>query len=257
MQQCLPLAVLKPFNTKHNGSNTVKPLQQCLPLAVLKHAKISAKYELPAVATVLTACGIETIIIISINIKLTYVATVLTACGIETTSYILVLFSKIDSVATVLTACGIETLDNTGSKSLKSSLQQCLPLAVLKQRYTPNIWSISPTLQQCLPLAVLKLTLKQVVKANMYLSVATVLTACGIETMLVRVSPPFTICVATVLTACGIETQRNNTIPLGVHSLQQCLPLAVLKPFRMRLTSNRTSSVATVLTACGIETKWC
>ena len=39
----------------------------------------------PAVATVLTACGIETkLIIILKNVIIVLVATVLTACGIET-----------------------------------------------------------------------------------------------------------------------------------------------------------------------------
>ena len=38
----------------------------------------------PAVATVLTACGIETLVIVSIGCSFTLVATVLTACGIET-----------------------------------------------------------------------------------------------------------------------------------------------------------------------------
>ena len=68
------------------------------------------------------------------------------------------------AVATVLTACGIETcdgLDRTGSKSLKSSLQQYLPLAVLKQLQSSPLPQPSLSerwLQQYLPLAVLKLT---------------------------------------------------------------------------------------------------
>ena len=40
----------------------------------------------PAVATVLTACGIETLYTI-IMVEIYLVATVLTACGIETLSY--------------------------------------------------------------------------------------------------------------------------------------------------------------------------
>ena len=63
--------------------------------------------------------------------------------------------------------------------------------------------------------------------------VATVPTACGIET-----SPPISEChyltflaVATVPTACGIETRTSRVIsPIGLNMLQQCLPLAVLKP---------------------------
>ena len=61
--------------------------------------------------------------------------------------------------------------------------------------------------------------------------VATVLTACGIETCLIRLYCRKTLIrVATVLTACGIETSRNQ----GGRGLRR--------------------RVATVLTACGIET---
>ena len=61
LQQCLPLAVLKPSIFVVFSQSSFLPLQQCLPLAVLKHknfyAVISVEYT---VATVLTACGIET-----------------------------------------------------------------------------------------------------------------------------------------------------------------------------------------------------
>ena len=65
----------------------------------------------PAVATVLTACGIETPAILdSISRIITLlVATVLTACGIETQCYQSHQFGIQLLVATVLTACGIET----------------------------------------------------------------------------------------------------------------------------------------------------
>ena len=57
----------------------------------------------------LTACGIETWHFLIINKPIEIVATVLTACGIETdNSYFLVAIKQI-FVATVLTACGIET----------------------------------------------------------------------------------------------------------------------------------------------------
>ena len=68
------------------------------------------------------------------------------------------------------------------------------------------------------------------------------LTACGIETSKVKLRMEVYI-VATVLTACGIETD-----PTAVHSvtrdikLQQCLPLAVLKPNANDSTSNAVSS---------------
>ena len=66
-------------------------------------------YELK-VATVLTACGIETYFLGSFRLRYgLYVATVLTACGIETLNRIQ-LFALQEQVATVLTACGIETL---------------------------------------------------------------------------------------------------------------------------------------------------
>ena len=62
--------------------------------------------------------------------------------------------------------------------------------------------------------------------------------------------------VATVLTACGIETIYYIVKCLQIFSLQQYLPLAVLKP--QPFTCNvifQLSGVATVLTACGIETQ--
>ena len=42
---------------------------------------------------------------------------------------------------------------------------------------------------------------------------------------------------------------------LSDGSLQQYLPLAVLKHYRMKFNEEYTNDVATVLTACGIETK--
>ena len=60
--------------------------------------------------------------------------------------------------------------------------------------------------------------------------------------------------VATVLTACGIETSSLKPIEAFV-SLQQCLPLAVLKQgCHCGLLPPLLLKVATVLTACGIET---
>ena len=62
----------------------------------------------PAVATALTACGIETRLLSILNSNGSSVATALTACGIETvlTHHII---QGLYSVATALTACGIET----------------------------------------------------------------------------------------------------------------------------------------------------
>ena len=62
--------------------------------------------------------------------------------------------------------------------------------------------------------------------------------------------------VATVLTACGIETDSIKNCYFVFCSLQQCLPLAVLKPSISSISAMRLKliGVATVLTACGIET---
>ena len=86
----------------------------------------------PAVATVLTACGIETWQRNRIRfVQKLHVATVLTACGIET-EYTQINFTGNACVATVLTACGIETVIYHNSRIGYNKLQQYLPLAVLK-----------------------------------------------------------------------------------------------------------------------------
>ena len=148
-------------------------LQQCLPLAVLKPI-IEAYCFLPEkVATVLTACGIETINAQrhaadqlkccnsayrlrywnphdpNLNAYYKSVATVLTACGMRrrvrgsrgakrrwgphiSSPWPKGRENKGDE-ATVLTACGIETLDDRYLlPEMVNQLQQCLPLAVLK-----------------------------------------------------------------------------------------------------------------------------
>ena len=62
------------------------------------------------VATVPTACGIETMeAIVFFHTGISIVATVPTACGIET-QVILYLLVKMQMVATVPTVCGIETI---------------------------------------------------------------------------------------------------------------------------------------------------
>ena len=106
------------------------------------------------------------------------------------------------------------------------------------------------------------------------------LTACGIETNSLPLYVVWPKPVATVLTACGIETSSwllnligfnlccNSAYRLRYwnkkeffrinqrihYRLQQCLPLAVLKPFEFGPCHIRLTGVATVLTACGIET---
>ena len=57
-----------------------------------------------------------------------------------------------------------------------------------------------------------------------------------------------------MLTACGIETLNIVVVIFIGFMLQQCLPLAVLKPKRTTEIKVRFLTVATVLTACGIET---
>ena len=80
----------------------------------------------------------------------------LTACGIETEKK-KTKVKKVYIVATVLTACGIETLISpTLSHVYDRSLQQCLPLAVLKRVHRRTKYACFIRLQQCLPLAVLK-----------------------------------------------------------------------------------------------------
>ena len=63
LQQYLPLAVLKPIHHIYDiVACAIVALQQYLPLAVLKLTKpITASAKKVMVATVLTACGIETI----------------------------------------------------------------------------------------------------------------------------------------------------------------------------------------------------
>ena len=117
------------------------------------------------------------------------------------------------TVATVLTACGIETGRLVMTFIIvMGSLQQYLPLAVLKRGMiiTP-LYKCVEQLQQYLPLAVLKLPTFMSVKPDTN-TVATVLTACGIETNKINfiAMPPRK--VATVLTACGIETQNLDAI---------------------------------------------
>ena len=131
-------------------------------------------------------------------------------------------------VATVLTACGIETVGITGGTVI-NGLLGCN--STYRLRYW-NVWRIHEQhrtylqLQQYLPLAVLK---PDNICAQPLLLVATVLTACGIETSKSNNKEKL-LNVATVLTACGIETLLR--IPMNRWILlQQYLPLAVLKRF--------------------------
>ena len=110
----------------------------------------------------------------------TAVATALTACGIETAwvrghsrSHIMLLQQHLplavlkQSITVFLAQAG-------------NTLQQHLPLAVLKLGYPWTIWYFVMLLQQHLPLAVLKQTFSR--HKRFFIYVATALTACGIET---------------------------------------------------------------------------
>ena len=166
--------------------NFFSPLQQYLPLAVLKPVYLMFLKSIKDVATVLTACGIETLLRLLLLLR------------------------------------------------LLRMLQQYLPLAVLKLSHSYNNYftPIFRLLQQYLPLAVLKPVSFTWITAELnrsscnstyrlrywnvccfefsfYFSplVATVLTACGIETLLDCAQLSLLVFeVATVLTACGIET---------------------------------------------------
>ena len=158
LQQYLPLAVLK-LSKYSNGLHWIWKLQQYLPLAVLKRLYLNNN-------------GFGASVI---------VATVLTACGIET-------FTK-------ETRLGLDLL----------LLQQYLPLAVLKQPKDAECnWVFR--LQQYLPLAVLKRRLLlrlqgfQEHSCNSTYRLRYWNWRC---TMLFNPPQRF---VATVLTACGIET---------------------------------------------------
>ena len=142
--------------------------------------RINTGFLDPAVATVLTACGIETWRYWQFQIAaMPPVATVLTACGIETVEYSIPSIVYV-CVATVLTACGIETIWPIDQSSPPRLLQQCLPLAVLKRKISVLKKSRYPSCNSAYRLrywnyhGVVLLSLDSVV--------ATVLTACGIET---------------------------------------------------------------------------
>ena len=111
-------------------------------------------------------------------------------------------------------------------------MQQHLPLAVLKLFSGPIILNRNLfSLQQHLPLAVLKLSAKLEPVEEGYVG-----KSCNSTYRLrywnsVKATTVFcfVVTVATVLTACGIETFGISMIIPTEHGLQQYLPLAVLK----------------------------
>ena len=110
------------------------------------------------VATVLTACGIETLERSS-DSNSSFVATVLTACGIETLEAI---FREFQSRFCCNSTYRLRYWNKTkGTKEKKgSTLQQYLPFTVLKLFYKTfnRFQNFVYQLQQYLPFTVLKLT---------------------------------------------------------------------------------------------------
>ena len=157
------------------------------------------------------------------------VATVLTACGIETTKPLVVVIRHASCNSTYRLRYWNHTLVIMTSLALRHSCNSTYRLRYWNSLIVPYLRITYSQLQQYLPLAVLKRIHRGQIWPRRQL-VATVLTACGIETQENSLgdwvwSPR----VATVLTACGIETKQNN-VPYGVvYTLQQYLPLAVLK----------------------------
>ena len=183
-------------------------LQQCLPLAVLKLLRVGIRLSSHSpVATVLTACGIETIEIYrhliwklltgcnsayrlrywNANKSTVYpmfytVATVLTACGIET----LFSFATYDCrlvVATVLTACGIETINTFLIEAFVLDLVATVLTACGIETLHPNVLQTRPHQTSCNSAYRLRYWNTPLLpEARINKPVATVLTACGIET---------------------------------------------------------------------------
>ena len=154
----------------------------------------------------------------------------LTACGIETGWSSIGTFKKV-YVATVLTACGIETSIASSEWCQIYTLQQCLPLAVLKHVRTIvskflNVDSCNSAyrLRYWNGLSSDKLSGGLSPGCNSAYRLRYWNLIFSLEDL--RMSSM----VATVLTACGIETILNShDVDTTDQLLQQCLPLAVLK----------------------------
>ena len=148
-------------------------------------------------------------------------------------------------VATVLTACGIETNIASLFRDMANWLQQCLPLAVLKLYYEGASWLRLRRCNSAYRLRYWNGSTNSEWSRATYRLVATVLTACGIETF-------FSSCknssrpaiVATVLTACGIETTlfSQRTPSLGPSSCNSAYRLRYWNSVNCILTFNFLSS---------------
>ena len=130
------------------------------------------------------------------------------------------------AVATVLTACGIET--PCCAKALTIiPLQQYLPLAVLKQLLFRLCKAVPKRLQQYLPLAVLK-PFAATHKASFDLMLQQYLPLAVLKQAASFISFVVLFGVATVLTACGIETAPYwEHLTMLPPPLQQYLPFTV------------------------------
>ena len=131
----------------------------------------------------------------------------------------------------MLTACGIET-PNT-KNWLSVVVVSCN--SAYRLRYWNNIsvyvLFTKFLLQQCLPLAVLKHSLHQGEEDWTRWFVATVLTACGIETPEEDFAPEgvYFRCNSAYRLRYWNLKERYNKLGKEIELLQQCLPLAVLK----------------------------
>ena len=181
----------------------------------------------------------------------------------------------------MLTACGIETIVQQGTMwtVFGGRLQQCLPLAVLKPS-TNMIFLLSCRVATVLTACGIETVVTESNKIKKYggcnsayrlrywndrsiSSLDIINTSCNSAYRLRYWNFHDVGCytyskcslVATVLTACGIETKMLSFVLASAKALQQCLPLAVLKPRNEgRRLRGRPRAVATVLTACGLET---
>ena len=94
--------------------------------------RLNTGFPDPAVATVLTACGIETFTTLSNFFKNVSLQQYLPLAVLKLNSEICCCMQSKKLVATVLTACGIETIWVLALAKVLFLLQQYLPLAVLK-----------------------------------------------------------------------------------------------------------------------------
>ena len=165
----------------------------------------------------LTACGIETILQYHDSHGISTVATVLTACGIET------ILTRLLVLTMILPSCNSAyrlrywNLINTQPWLLWIKLQQCLPLAVLKRYNLGRVWKSVISCNSAYRLRYWN-NLDSIVNTGC-LPVATVLTACGIETIYDTARLRRFLLVATVLTACGIETILKKLISIRIWLL--------------------------------------